>query len=86
MAEIVYILCALTSLACAILLGRAYRANRVPLLFYSALCFAGITVTNVLLCVDLLFLGKDISLAWIRAAVALVSVLTLLYGLIFKAS
>lgn len=86
MAEIVYILCALTSLACAVLLGRAYRANRVPLLFWSALCFAGITVTNVLLCVDLLFLGAEISLAWIRAAVALVSVLLLLYGLIFKAS
>ncbi len=86
MAPIVYILCALTSLACAVLLGRAYGANRVPLLFWSALCFAGITVTNVLLCVDLLFLGAEVSLAWIRAAVALISVMLLLYGLIFKAS
>lgn len=86
MAQIVYILCALTSLACAVLLGRAYRANRVPLLFWSALCFAGITLTNVLLCIDLLFLGADVSLASIRAAVALVSVGLLLYGMIFKAT
>lgn len=86
MAPIVYILCALTSLACAVLLGRAYGKTRVPLLFWSALCFAGLTVTNVLLCVDLLFLGEAISLAWIRAAIALISVLLLLYGLIFKAS
>lgn len=86
MAQIVYILCALTSLVCAILLGRAYGANRVPLLFWSALCFAGLTLTNVLLCVDLLFLGADISLASIRAAVALVSVGLLLYGMIFKAT
>ena len=86
MAQIVYILCALTSLTCAILLGRAYRANRVPLLFWSALCFAGLTLTNVLLCIDLLFLGAEVSLASIRAGVALVSVGLLLYGMIFKAS
>lgn len=86
MAQIVYILCALTSLVCAILLGRAYRRNSVPLLFWSALCFAGITLTNVLLCIDLLFLGADVSLASIRAGIALLSVGLLLYGMIFKAS
>lgn len=84
MAQIVYILCALTSLTCAILLGRAYRASRVPLLFWSALCFAGLTLNNVLLCIDLLFLGAEVSLASIRAAVTLVSIGLLLYGLIFK--
>ncbi|MHA3773711.1 DUF5985 family protein [Verrucomicrobiota bacterium sgz303538] len=86
MAQIVYILCALTSLMCAVLLGRAYKANRVPLLFWSALCFAGLTLTNILLCVDLVMLGPEISLVGIRAAVALVSVCLLLYGLIFKST
>ncbi len=86
MAQIVYILCALTSLTCAIMLTRAYRANRVPLLFWSALCFAGLTLNNVLLCIDLMFLGAEISLAVVRAAVSLLSVGLLLYGLIFQAS
>ena len=39
-ATAVYILCFLTSAACAWLLGRSYLANRTPLLLWSGICFA----------------------------------------------
>jgi hypothetical protein len=85
MAQIVYVLTFITSLTCAFLLGRAYRASGVPLLFWSALCFAGLTITNLLLIMDLMIVTQ-VSLAAVRAGVSLVSTFLLLYGLIFKAS
>ena len=36
----VYVLCLLTSLACAVLLLRSYRQTRIRLLLWSGLCFA----------------------------------------------
>ena len=57
MAETIYSLCTLTSLACAWLLLRSYRATRHRLLFWSTLCFAGLTLNNVLLLVDKLVLA-----------------------------
>jgi hypothetical protein len=84
MAEVVYILCALTSLACAFLLGRAYWLNRVSLLFWSTICFSALAVNNILLSVDLLvFPGFD--LQPIRTLLALIGVSTLLYGLVIEA-
>ena len=50
MASVVYALCALTSLACAVLLLRAYRRSWARLLFWSGLCFVGLALNNVLLC------------------------------------
>ena len=82
MAEFVYISCALTSLLCAALLIRSYRASRTQLLLWSSLCFAGLTLNNALLYVDLaLVTGVDLSLH--RALVALVALLLLLFGLIW---
>ena len=52
MAETVYALCALTSLACAALLLRGYVRSRVRLLLWSGLCFAFLFLNNVLLFVD----------------------------------
>ena len=53
MAEVVYILCALTSLACAVLLIRGYRRSRSRLLLWSCLGFVALAANNVLLFVDL---------------------------------
>jgi hypothetical protein len=84
MAEAVYLLCALTSLACLALLLRGYLRSRVRLLFWSALCFAGLAANNILLFVDLIVVpASDLSL-W-RNLAALVGVGTLLYGLITDA-
>ena len=83
MATVVYILCAVTAIACAVLLARAWRANRVPLLFWSALCFAGLAINNVLLFTDKVIVTGD-DLSWARSISALASVAVLLYGLIWE--
>jgi len=83
MAEVVYVLCALTSIGCAILLGRGYRASRSRLLFWSSVCFAGLALNSVLLFVDLVVApGIDLGLA--RSLVALAAIGVLLYGLIWE--
>jgi hypothetical protein len=62
MAEAVYFLCAATSIACAWLLFRGYRASKTRLLFWSSLCFVGLAMNNVLLVVDLVLLPSvDVS-------------------------
>ena len=64
MAEVVYVLCALTGLLCAGLLLRAWLASRVPLLFWCLVCFAGLALNNVVLFVDKV-VAPDVDLsAW----------------------
>jgi len=84
MAEVVYILCAATSILCAALLFRSYRASRAPLLFWSSLCFVGLAVNNVMLILDLYVVSTDLFFA--RTLVALGAMLMLLYGLIWRSS
>ena len=78
----VYILCALTSLACAFLLIRSYLNNRTGLLFWSAICFVGFFIANVILVFDLVVLPPEIDLGLYRAIANLGSGVVLLYGLI----
>lgn len=85
MAEAVYLLCALTSLLCAVLLFRGYRAGRTPLLFWSSLCFVGLVLNNVLLFVDLVIVGPEVDLSLLRSGSALASLALLLYGLVMEA-
>jgi len=84
MAPVVYSLCALTCLACFVLLLRSYLASRHRLLFWSALCFAGMTVNNILLVIDKLILPTQVDLSLWRLAAALAAVVLLLYGLIWE--
>jgi hypothetical protein len=79
MPEAVYALCALTSLACAVQLLRAYRAERVSLLLWTALCFCGLATNNILMFVDVLF---TLDLITWRKLPALAGVLLLLHGFI----
>ena len=82
-ASVVYVLCALTALACAVLLFRGYRASGARLLLWSAVCFAGLTLNNVLLFVDFRMLPQtDLSL-W-RTLPALLGVAALVYGLVWE--
>jgi hypothetical protein len=82
MAELIYLLCAFTSISCAFLLSRAYLRSHARILLWSALCFAGLSINNVLLVLDkLVFPLVDLSM-WRRSA-ALLGLLALLYGLIF---
>lgn len=82
MAEAVYILCALTSAACAALLARGYARSKVRLLLWSSLCFAALAVNNGLVFLDnVLMPNHDLSLA--RAVAACVGLALLLHGLVW---
>lgn len=84
MAVVVYLLCALTSLASAVMLLRGYRATRVRLLLWSGLCFAFFALNNVALIVDERILpSQDLSI--LRTVPSLIGIALLLYGLIWEA-
>jgi hypothetical protein len=82
MPGLVYLLSAATAVACGWLLWRAWRANRVRLLLWSALCFFGLGLDNVLLYIDLIVV-PDVNLHNAPSIVGLVSVGLLLFGLIW---
>lgn len=83
MAGVIYALCALTALCCAILLLRGYSASRAHLLLWAGLCFLGLTLNNVLVIVDLVVAPEN-DLRFARAVAGLLSMGTLLFGLIFE--
>jgi len=84
MAELVYILCALTSVFCAVLLLRSYHRQRTRLLMWSSLCFVGLAINNVLLVVDLVVVASDVDLSLVRTGTALVAVVLLVIGLVWE--
>lgn len=81
---IVFILCAVTCLLCALLLWRGYRRTGVRLLFWSGLCFACLMLENVLLYVDTTMFPTQIDLAIWRKLPGLAAVALLLFGLIWE--
>lgn len=83
MHEVVYILCAATSLLCAGLLGRSYRRAPTRLLLWSALCFLGLAINNILLVLDLVVV-PDVDLSLWRTGSAGASILLLVIGLIWE--
>ena len=91
MAQAVYILCAVTSLACTVLLFRGYlRARGARFLLWSSLCFLGLAFNNVMLFVDRVILPEQNELLGVifpiwRSAPAVAGLAMLLYGLIWDA-
>jgi hypothetical protein len=84
MAEAIYLLCAITSVACMVLLLRGLLRTRVRLLFWSSLCFAGLALNSVLLFLDLAVVGYiDLSLE--RSAAASLGLASLVFGLVWDA-
>lgn len=83
MAPIVYILGTLTTLLCAILLLRGYTRGRERLLLWSGLCFVGLTISSALLFADLVLFPTSMDLHLLRLSTAAVSMLLLLYGLVW---
>jgi hypothetical protein len=82
MSLLVYILCAVTSILCAVLLARGYARTRTRLLLWSALCFTGFALQNALLVVDKATPSVDLSVA--RTLPAVLGVLLLLWGLVME--
>jgi len=81
MASIIYTLCALTALLCAVLLLVSYARSGYRLLLWSGLCFVGLTLNNLLLVLDKLVLPHDLSL-W-RSTTDLAAMCVLLFGLVW---
>lgn len=77
-------LAVLTSLACTVLLLRAYASSGLRLLLWSGLCFVFLTFNNLFLFLDLVVF-PDIDFRPYRLVSALVGVLFLLYGFIWEA-
>jgi hypothetical protein len=79
-----YLLAALSSIACMALLFRGYARSGARLLFWSALCFVCLTANNTLLFFDLVVF-PHIDLRLYRLVASLAGVLFLLYGFIWEA-
>lgn len=79
----VYLLCAITCFVCMLLLGQGYRRTRSRLLFWSALCFVGLTINNALLFVDLVVLPVEIDLQIPRLMASGIGMVLLIYGFIW---
>jgi hypothetical protein len=76
----VYLLCLLTSVACAWLLGRSYRRSGSHLLLWSSICFAFLAANNLVLVLDLL-IWPDIDLRLPRLVLSLAAAGSLIWGL-----
>jgi len=78
----VYLLCFLTSAACALLLVRSYRRTGARLLFWSGLCFLFLAANNLVVIVDLLLI-PDVDFRLVRHLLALAALIVLLFGFIW---
>jgi hydrogenase/urease accessory protein HupE len=81
-ANLVYSLCALTALTCAGLLWRGYARTKARLLLWSSICFIGLSINNIILVVDKIFV-PDVDLYMVRLVTGLVGLLFLVYGLVW---
>jgi hypothetical protein len=83
MAETIYLLCAVASLTCAVLLLRSFTRTRARILLWSSLCFVGLALNNLLLFVDLVVLPHaDLALA--RSGAALFGLAPLVFVLVWE--
>jgi hypothetical protein len=82
----VYLLCAIGSAACALLLFRLFwkhRGRTTRLALWTGLSFTWFAVSNVLVLADLV-VSPSLSLATARAATACLAASLLLFGLIWE--
>jgi len=81
----VYILCFLTSAACAWLLGRSYLANRTRLLLWSCICFIFLALNNLALVLDLVvWPSPEVDLRLPRLLLALAAAVSLIWGFVWE--
>lgn len=80
---IVYLLCLITSVGCAIALTVAWRRTRASLLLWSALCFGFLALNNLFVFLDMVVV-HEVDLWFARQLAALAAICVLLYGFIWK--
>jgi hypothetical protein len=80
---VVYVLCFVTSLVCAWMLGRSYVRSGTRLLLWSAICFGFLALNNLVLVLDLVVWPRlDLKLA--RALLALAAASSLIWGFVWE--
>ncbi|MEO8175754.1 MAG: DUF5985 family protein [Sphingomicrobium sp.] len=79
----VYVLCFLTSGACAWLLGRSHRHTGNRLLLWSSVCFALLAANNLVLVLDLVIL-PHFDFAIVRLLLSLSAVTSLIWGFVWE--
>ncbi|MGH9572818.1 MAG: DUF5985 family protein [Candidatus Acidiferrales bacterium] len=84
MAATVYILGALVTFLCGVLLIRGYKSVGKRLLLWSGICFFGLSLSNLLVFLDLIILPESVDLYPLRLITAAIAMLILLYGLIWE--
>jgi len=80
--QAVYILCALTSLACTVLLLRGYLRSKARILLWSSLCFLFLFINNVLLYLDVVVF-PSVTLSPFRDISSLLAAAILVWGLVW---
>jgi len=82
----VYVLCFMTSAACAWLLGRSYRRSGVRLLLWSSIAFAFLAANNLALVLDLVIWPQpEVDLRIPRSLLALAAACSLIWGFVWDA-
>lgn len=83
MAELIYGLCTLLSTAIAVMLWRQHRRSPSRMIYWTALCFSGLALSNLLLVLDKLVF-PDLDLRMLRHSLSLASIGLLLFGLVYE--
>lgn len=83
MATVVYLLCGVTAIGCAILLFRSWLTSRARLLLWATICFVGLALNNIVLFLDKVVV-TDTSLATLRTVPACVGLVVFALGLVWE--
>jgi len=83
MEKAVYLLGVLICLLTAVLLLRGFSRTGKRLLLWCGVCFAGLTLSNVLVFLDLVIVPEEDLYIW-RLITAAISMACMLYGLIWE--
>lgn len=78
----VYVLCFLTSAACAWLLARSYWRTSARMLMWSALCFLFLAANNLIVVFDLVVFPA-VDFRMVRSLLSVAAVGVLLFGFIW---
>jgi hypothetical protein len=81
----VFFLCLVTSTTCMWLLFRGWRRTGTRLLLWSALCFVGLALNNLLVFTDLVMLPREVNLLPWRHVTSLGAISVLIWGFIWEA-
>jgi hypothetical protein len=80
---IVYVLCFVTSAACAWLLGRSYARTGNRLLLWSSVCFVFLALNNLAVVFDLV-VWPETDLRLLRLVLSFAAVASLIWGFVWE--